>query len=66
MNLHAKYIADKLDSLENLAFKQGYGSDYLESIGEQLKFYAYDCFKNDKNLTFWGLISFLEKTFPTE
>ena len=44
----SKKLLDKLEGYEQQAYDGGYGSDWLESIGEGFKFYIQACV--DKNI----------------
>ena len=44
----SKKLLDKLERYEQQAYNGGYGSDWLEEIGEGFKFYIKDCV--DKNV----------------
>jgi hypothetical protein len=44
----SKKLLDKLESYEQRAYDGGYGSDWLENIGEGFKFYIQVCV--DKNI----------------
>lgn len=50
-----------LEAWEYDAYSGGYGSDWLEEIGENVRFYAMYCESLGKRPTFSGLIQHLKK-----
>lgn len=52
--------SETLEKLENLAYSGGYGADWLEEVGENVKFYALLCESKGIRPTFSGLIRHLE------
>ncbi len=52
-----------LEQWENTAYEGKYGCDWLEEVGESVKFYAMECEARGKRPTFAGLIKHLESKF---
>lgn len=49
-----------LESWEQEAYAGGYGADWLENIGENVRVYATECENEGKRPTFAGLIRHLK------
>lgn len=49
-----------LDAWEQEAYAGGFGSDWLEEVGESVRFYATNCENAGKRPTFAGLIQYLK------
>ena len=46
----------KLENYELQAYDGGFGSDWLEEVGEGLKLYINHCIENDESVTIEGFI----------
>lgn len=57
----ARYYADLLEQWENESYEQECGADWLEEVGEAVKFYAMECAAKGKTPTFKGLIEHIRK-----
>ena len=57
----AQYYADLLDRWEKEAYEVEYGCDWLEEVGEAVKFYVMECASKKKAPTFKGLIEHIQK-----
>lgn len=58
--LPAGSVASLLETWEQEAYQGGYGSDWLEEIGENVRFYTMECEHDGKKPTFDGLIQHLK------
>lgn len=64
--LKMKY-SDMLDKWEKEAYEGEYGTDWLEEVGEGVKFYSMLCEAQGKRPTFAGLMNYLaRKHNPTK
>lgn len=54
-----KKYAERLEQYEQAAYKGHYGTDWLEDVGEGVKFYAMACEMKGKRPTFAGLMKYL-------
>ncbi|WP_144472993.1 hypothetical protein [Bacillus pumilus] len=54
--MDAKKMAEMLDDYENKAYKESFGLDWLVSVGEEIKHYMNDCYKNDTEPTIEALM----------
>lgn len=61
-----KKYSDRLEEMEQSAYNEDWGSDWLEMIGENVKFYAKFCEEKGKRPTFSGFVKHLEKCFYGE
>ena len=52
--------AERLEQLERLAYQGGFGADWLEDVGENVKFYAIACEQRGVRPTFKGLVDHIE------
>ncbi len=52
---------DKLESWELKAYQGGYGDNWIVAVGEGVRLYCYQCWKDKQEPTFAGLIAYLEK-----
>lgn len=59
-NRKIKY-SKQLEQWEQDAYDGHYGSDWLEDVGEGVKFYAMSCDEQGKRPTFAGLMNYLER-----
>ena len=50
----------RLERLEQSAYQGGWGADWLEEVGENVKFYAIACEQRGELPTFRGLVNHLE------
>ena len=55
----AQHYADLLEQWENESYEEECGCDWLEEVGESVKFYALECAAKGKTPTFKGLIEHL-------
>ncbi len=55
--------SEQLEHWEQEAYKGGWGADWLEEIGECVKFYAIICEIRGEKPTFEGLMKYLEDAF---
>lgn len=51
----------KLEHYEKIAYDCGMGTDWLETIGEGLKFYVEDCMDTNRNITMLGFMAWIER-----
>lgn len=51
----------KLERYEQSAYAGGIGSDWLATIGEELKFYVEDCIKNGRRITMSGFMQRIDQ-----
>lgn len=58
-----KKYSEKLEKWEQEAYDGEYGMDWLEEVGEGVKFYAIECEVKGKRPTFAGLMKHLESKF---
>ena len=58
-----KKYSERLEEMEQSAYKGEWGADWLEQAGECVKFYALKCESEGRRPTFAGLIRFLEREF---
>lgn len=56
----AKRYADLLEQWEEDAYRGKYGCDWLEEVGEAVKFYAIECAVKGKSPTFKGLMKHIQ------
>lgn len=59
----SKVLLNKLEKYEKIAYDGGYGSDWLEIIGESFKFYISDCVEKDCKVTIRGFEKYLDERF---
>lgn len=59
--MKAEQIVEKLEGYEQEAYEGGFGLDWLQDVGENLKFYMLDCKNNNKNPTLEGLITWIDE-----
>ena len=57
----AQHYADLLEQWEDESYEEECGCDWLEEVGESVKFYALECAAKGKTPTFKGLIEHLRK-----
>lgn len=55
--------SERLEHWEQEAYKGGWGADWLEEIGENVKFYALKCEISGEQPTFTGLMKHLESVY---
>ncbi len=58
-----KKYSEVLEQWEQEAYEGEYGVDWLEEVGEGVKFYAMACETRGKRPTFAGLMKHLESKF---
>ena len=56
----SKKLLDKLEKYEQKAYDGGYGSDWLENIGEGFKFYIKDCVNKNLRPTIKGFEKYID------
>lgn len=56
--------SEKLEAWEQAAYTEGWGCDWLEEIGEGVKFYAMLCEAGGETPTFAGLMRYLAAKAP--
>lgn len=59
--MNKKKYSEQLEAWEQAAYSGKYGSDWLEDVGEAVKFYALECEAKGRRPTFAGLMKHLEK-----
>lgn len=56
----AEKLLQKLERYEQAAYDGGYGSDWLESVGEGFKFYVQQCRDTGRPVTIAGWEKYLD------
>ncbi|QKS70232.1 hypothetical protein FLK61_26080 [Paenalkalicoccus suaedae] len=59
--MKAKDIAEKLERYEQKAYEGGYGIDWLEGIGINLKYYMIECDKKEVEPTMRDFLSRIDE-----
>jgi len=55
-----KKLLDKLERYEQQAYDGGYGSDWLEKVGEEFKFYIQKCVDSNIKPTIKGFEKYID------
>lgn len=56
----SKHLLTKLERYEEEAYEGGYGSDWLEQVGEGFKFYIQECVTSGRRATITGFERYLD------
>lgn len=64
--MYAKKLLEKLESYEQKAYAGGYGSDWLEQVGEGFKFYVQECAEREVLVTLRGFERYIDRMAAAE
>lgn len=59
----SKKLLEKLEKYEQEAYDNGFGSDWLEQIGEGFKFYIQNCVEKDIRPTIKGFEKYIDNLY---
>lgn len=57
--MEAARMLEKLESYEQKAYEGAYGADWLEQVGENVKFYVKHCVESNLEPSITGLIEWI-------
>jgi len=59
--VQAEKLLEKLERYEQQAYDGGFGSDWLEEIGEGFRFYVADCIDNKRRMSISGFAAWIDE-----